>query len=411
MSSSLLRSHLRPGIICLVLCSMLAPASPAHAEGWLRKFFKRDKPAGGQVSAQMDSVRTLSIEPLSGGTGTSAGVALAEYFEKHPEVALVERSSARYLVSGSSVGGRISATLKDRYGKVLFERSYGAPGLAENVESAADDIVLAITGKPGTASSRIAFVSNASGTKQIYVCEPDGGGLYRVTSHAFGAVSPALAPDGSLLAYTSYEDGFPAVMVVDLGGGMSQQLASTPGMNSGVAFAPEERRAAVTLSFLGNPEIFVLDLGSNRAICVTESQGVPTSPAWHPNGRLLMYASDEGDGDGTQLYVVQLDTDAPARRWSSGAPEAFDPEWSPDGQTIAFTARIGGDWAIALKPYDGGRMSVLQRGGAQHPTWSPDGRSVAYVQNGQLWVHDVTTGKRRSILRGLGQISEPRWMR
>ncbi len=396
---------------CLVLGLLLALANAARAESWFKKLFARDRAAGGPVSAQLASVRTLSIEPLGGGTGSSASAALRDYFEKHPEVTLVERNSARYLITGTSIGGRISATLKDRYGKVLFERSYGAPGLAENVESAADDIVLAITGKPGTASSRIAFVSNASGTKQIYVCEPDGGGLYRVTSHAFGAVSPALAPDGSLLAYTSYDNGFPAVMVVDLGGGMSQQLASTPGMNSGVAFAPEERRAAVTLSFLGNPEIFVLDLGSNRAICVTESQGVPSSPTWHPKGRLLMYASDEGDGDGTQLYTVELGSEAPARRWSSGTPEAFDPEWSPDGQTIAFTARISGDWAIALKPYEGGRLTVLQRGGAQHPTWSPDGRSVAYVQNGQLWVHDVTTGKRRSILRGLGQISEPRWMR
>lgn len=394
-----------------VVCCLFLSIASVQAEGWLSRWFKRGKSNSSGIATQLASVRTLSIEPLGGGTGKSAAAALREHFEKHPEVRLLDTASAAYIVTGTSVSGRISTTLKDRNGKILLERNYGAPGLAENVEAAADDIVLAITGRPGTASSRIAFVSNASGTRQIYVCEPDGGGLFRVTSHAHGAVSPALAPDGSLLAYTSYDTGFPSVMLVELGGGMSQHLASTPGMNSGVAFAPEERRAALAMSFLGNPEIFVLDLGSNRAICVTESNGVPASPAWHPQGRMIMYASDEGDGDGTQLYVVDIESDQPARKWSSGAPEAFDPEWSPDGQTLAFTVRISGDWAVALKPYEGGRMTIIQRGGAQHPTWSPDGRSVAYVQNGQLWVHDVTTGKRRSILRGMGQISEPRWMR
>lgn len=394
-----------------VACLLTAPE--AGAAGWMKKWFGGGKSdnSKSRVAREMASVRTLSIEAFTGGTGASATQALQDHFQKQPDLRLVSTASARYVLSGSSVSGRISATMRDRDGKVLFERSYGAPGLSDNVETLSDDVVLAVTGLPGMASSRIAFVSDAAGSKQIHVCEPDGGGLFRVTSHPHGAVSPAIAPDGSLLAYTSYASGFPSVMLVDLGGGLEQQLAGTPGMNCGVAFAPEERRAALTMSFLGNPEIFVLDLGSNRAICVSDSNGVPGSPTWHPQGRLLMFASDEGEGDGSQLYVVEIDTGNPARRWTSGVPEASDPEWSPDGKSIAFTARIGGDWAVAVKPYDGGRLQILQRGGAQHPTWSPDGRSVAYVQNGQLWVHEVNGGKRRSILRGLGQISEPRWMR
>lgn len=403
--------HLRLHAWLAALCLLAAPG--AHAAGWMTKWLgKGSKDAGkSRTAREMADVRTLAIEGLTGGTGESASEALRQHFKEHQDLRLVSATAARYVLTGSSVSGRINAVVKERNGKIVFERSYGAPGLSENVEALADDIVLAITGLPGMASSRIALVSDASGSKQIYICQPDGSGLFRVTSQPHGAVSPAIAPDGSLLAYTSYAGGFPSVVLVDLGGGMEQQLASTPGMNSGVAFAPEERCAALTMSFLGNPEIFVLDLGSSRAICVSESDGVPGSPTWHPQGRLLMYASDEGDGDGSQLYVVDIDSANAARRWSSGTPEASDPEWSPDGKSIAFTARIGGDWAVAIKPYSGGRLQILQRGGAQHPTWSPDGRSVAYVQNGQLWVHDVGSGKRRSILRGLGQISEPRWMR
>jgi TolB protein len=362
------------------------------------------------MAEALETTRSLAIGVFTGSTGATASQSLTTHFGKLDEVTLVEEKTARYILSGTSVSGRINARLADRTGNLLFERTYGAPELDENIEALADDVVMAITGLPGAAGTRIAFVSNVTGTKQVHVCKSDGSGMHRVTSSAHGAVSPALSPDGSLLGYTSYQKGFPEVMLVDLGGGMERQLASTPGANSGLAFAPQDRRAAMTMSFLGNPEIFVVDLGTHNAICLTESTGAPSSPTWHPEGQLLMYASDE-DGSGSQLYVVDVGSESSAQQWSSGYRFATDPEWSPDGKTLAYTARLAGDWAVVIKPYEGGRAQVLRSGGAQHPTWSPDGKSLAYVQNGQLWVHEVATDRRRSIVRGMGEISEPRWMR
>ena len=406
MPNKLTRRYLpiRAAVIMVAL-AVVCCAGSASAADLLASLFKKKN----RVASDLEKVQSMAVGTFTGSTGETAAKALRNAFEKHSDLKLVDEKTARYVLTGSSVSGRINAKLDERTGKNIFERSYGAPGLDDNVAVAVDDIVLAITGLPGASSTRIAFVSNVSGTKQVYVCRADGSELHQVTNVAHGAVSPAIAPDGSLLAYTSYSSGFPSVMLVDLGGGMERQLASTPGSNSGVAFAPEEQRAALTMSFLGNPEIFVVDLGSNNAVCVTESTGVPSSPTWHPNGQLLMYSADEGAG--SQLYVVNVNTESPAQHWSGGYAYVADPEWSPDGKNIAFTARATGDWAVAIKPYAGGRTRVLQRGGAQHPTWSPDGRSVAYVHNGQLWVHDINTDKRRSIVRGLGEISEPRWMR
>ena len=362
------------------------------------------------MALALEKSRSLAIGSFEGSTSTTARQSLEAQFARHSELGLVDEKTARFLISGTSVSGRITARLSERSGTVLFERTYGAPELDDNVAALADDVVMAVTGLPGAAGSRIVFVSNVGGTKQVHVCKSDGSGVMRVTSSPNGAVSPAISPDGSLLAYTSYQTGFPVVMMVDLGGGMERQLASTPGANSGVAFAPEDRRAALTMSFLGNPEIFVVDLGTHNAICITESTGAPASPTWHPGGELLMFASDE-NGSGSQLYVVDVGSESAANHWPAGYRFVTDPEWSPDGKQIAYTAKLAGDWAVVIKPYEGGRARVLRRGGAQHPTWSPDGKSIAYVQSGQLWVHDLETDVRRSIVRGMGEISEPRWMR
>ncbi len=386
----------------LLTCAVLLAASGAHALDW--SLWKK-KASQTRTQKELASARTLAISAFTGGTGATASRKLAEQLAGVQGITVLDKA-ARFILSGKSEAGRLDATLSERGGKTLFERTYAAPGIADNVKALADDVLFVVTGKQGLASSQITFVSDLSGTKQIYVCDADGSNIERVTNHQHGAVSPAISPD--FLAYTGYATGFSSVILVDLGGGSERRIASTPGLNSGVAFAPDGRRVALTMSFVGNPEIFVMDLMTSHAVCVTESVGTPSSPSWHPDGQRIIFSSNEGEGP--QLYVVESDTENPAVHWACGYRFATEPEWSPDGKQVTFTVRLGNDFAVATRPYPAGRSKIVQHN-AQHSTWSPDGGSLAYVQNGQLWIQDLSNGQRRSVVSGRGEISEPRWMR
>jgi TolB protein len=370
---------------------------------------------GGKKTAETKkSMPRIRVGPFVGSTGTSAQEALRrEMLDSREFFVAGADETVDFTVKGSSSGGRVNGSLLDAKGKELFQRSYAAPGLDENLKALTDDVIYTITGRPGLATSRIVFVSDLSGKHQIYVCDSEGGDVHQVTHDKHGAVSPSLSPDSSMVAFTSYRSGFPIIRLLDLNVGWERGVTDTPGTSFGSAFSPDGTHLAAVMSFIGNPEIFVSDLSSNTAACVSDSTGAPSSPSWHPDGKQIVFSSD--DGDGPKLYIVEVPEKEgqPARlfRWRTGYHFCTDPEWSPDGQQIAFTTRTGGEWAVAVKPYPNGRVRIIQAGGAQHPSWSPNGHFITYVQHGELFVQDLRSGTRRSLLQGQGHITEPRWMR
>ena len=76
---------------------------------------------------------------------------------------------------------------------------------------------------------------------------------------------------------------------------------------------------------------------------------------------------------------------------------AYDPQWSPDGNQIAYSGITpGGDWRIYIVSRDGSTSQRLltDSPGGTDPTWSPDGDSILF---GQPDARDDTT--RHNVLR------------
>jgi TolB protein len=395
-------------LFLLFLLILSGPEVEAGAlPSWL-SFWK----SGTKVPSTKVEKKSIWVSDFTGGTGVSARQALVAELNASREFQITQEK-AEFTIRGSSVGGRITARVTSASGKEWMERTYAAPGLDENAKALADDIILTITGRPGLATSRIVFVSDKSGTKQVYLCDADGREVLQVTHHTHGAVSPSLNSDASAVAYTSYRNGFPVVQWLDLGQGWERTVTDTPGSSFGASFSPDGQKLALVMSFLGNPEIFVTDLTTSTAACISDTTGAPSSPSWHPDGKQVIFADDRGDGP--RLYIAEVpetsESEAKLLRWRTGYSFCTDPEFSPDGQSVAFTTQVGGQYAVVVKGWPNGAAKVIQGGGASHPSWSPNGRSICYAQRGALYVQHLASGQRRAILEKHGQITEPRWMK
>ncbi len=78
--------------------------------------------------------------------------------------------------------------------------------------------------------------------------------------------------------------------------------------------------------------------------------------------------------------------------------------WSPDGQNIAYTARVNGRMQVFTRLLDGADAVQLSKAGhdCSAPFWSPDGATVYYVSGGNLWSIPAAGGAAQTVLEGVG---------
>jgi len=348
----------------------------------------------------------LAFEEFMGSTGLSASELVRKSLERS-EYFTLSPTIGQWLVRASSSAGRIDGAVVAPDGKVLFNNHYDSPDIRDNAYAFADDIVDALTGQHGIALSRIAFVSDATGYKEIYLCDIDGLRMEQVTRDRSIAATPSLSPGGLLLSYTSYTSGFPDVYVMNMSDGDRQRVVNAPGTNTGAAFSHDGTRLALTMTHEGDPEIYITTVTGSRSRRLTESRSIEFSPAWAPDGQRLVFCSDATGSP--QLYITPRRGGEP-ERLDTGITKCTDPDWSADGLHIAFTAWKGSEKSVAVYEMETGRARIVLPGGAD-PCWAPDAKHLVAVQSGSLVVLNVRTGKKERIVSGMGRLAEPAWSR
>lgn len=277
-----------------------------------------------------------------------------------------------------------------------------------------DEVIHKITGKQGISSSKIAFVSDTSGHKEIYIADALGDDIRQVTRHQNLAITPRLSPDSNKLVYTSYHNGNPNLYLIDFtkSSKLTRAISRREGINYAPAWAPDGSFLVVTLSKDGNPDLYKIAPSGLILKRLTINAGINVSPSFSPDGSKIAFVSDR-TGE-PQIYTMELSSGRVQRLTYEGR-ENTTPSWSPDGKWVAYTGNGDAGYQIYKIKESGGRPIQLTASWGSHesPTWSPDSRQIAFTQtrNGKSKLCTITSeGQWLQVLFVLdGSQSSPQW--
>lgn len=281
----------------------------------------------------------------------------------------------------------------------------------------ADEIISRLGGGlPGIAESKIFFISNRSGHKEVWTMDYDGEGQRQLTRLGSIALSPRVSPDGGRVAFTSFAGGGVELAMYSM---ELNRLVSFPrygGTNASPAWSPDGTKLAFSSSMRGDPEIFVAEASGASPKRLTAYKGPDISPAWNPkSGAQIAFVS--GRTGLPQIYVMDADG-ANVQRLTDGG-YAVSPSWSPNGQFLAFSwnrnygpGAPGGQDIYLMDIATRHWVQLTRAGNNDSPSWSPDGRHIVFQSNRkggqQIWSM-LADGSQQRPLTASGSNTQPNW--
>jgi len=213
-----------------------------------------------------------------------------------------------------------------------------------------------------------------------------------------GAVNFAISSTGSLVYASGGAGGalVRSLVWVDRQG-HEEPVGAVPRSYQEFSLSPDGARIAIRIADTENQDVWVYDLTRSTSTRLTFDPVTEVFPVWTPDGARVVFGSSDiplswkaADGTGDV---------EPLGEQTHQYPQAL----TPDGRTVVFEQRGGGDGEIGMLNVDGERTSFLLLEGnfaERNAALSPDGRWLAYQsdESGEWQVYvrpfpDVNAGR------------------
>jgi Tol biopolymer transport system component len=302
--------------------------------------------------------------------------------------------TARYSAAIAAVGNRIYVIGGNRGGS-------GGNWMDANEELTVQHV--------SPSENPIAFVSTRDGNDELYSVRSDGTFEQRLTNDPRAERHPSWTFDAKRILFSA--DGPTGFDLYSMNpdGSDWRRVTDLPGNEGRPATSPDGRTIAFGSDRAGTWHVYLMDAdGANVRQCSFGPGSEDDSPlTWSPDGRWLAFHSTRSGI--SQIWTIRAHcTDLTQLTDLESA--AYDPAWSPDGATIAFSS----EGELHLMNADGSNIRTVPAPGLQdHPTWSPDGAKLAVTSYrddpGDIYVLSPAGPAEQRVTTSPGRDSDPAW--
>lgn len=197
----------------------------------------------------------------------------------------------------------------------------------------------------------------------IFTAKPDGSDLRRLTDAPGYDAEGTIADDGSRIVFTSTRSGDPEIYTMKLDGSDVRRLTNEVGYDGGPVFSPDAKRIVYRAHHPRNDaeradfqaymekglirptwlEIFVMNADGSEKRQLTSLGAASFAPAWHPDGKRLIFSTNVADPKGRDfdLYIMNDDGSGLERVTYNDTFDGF-PMFSHDGKKLVFASNRNG---------------------------------------------------------------------
>jgi TolB protein len=238
------------------------------------------------------------------------------------------------------------------------------------------------------------------GDTVFYTVNPDGSHERQLLPLPLGC--PRWSPDGTRIATCGGPDGSSSAIINPDDGSYRELFSPDPTLFLACfVWSPDAKRLAcepfeepVDPTRGGIYSIRSSDGGGLKRI--TSSQGGHDEPGnYSPNGKRLVFARSDQNGDPVGLYVAKVNGRGVRQVTPTGTLFSSAGDWSPQRNEIVFSQHVTSDarssiWVVhangtglheihvQAQPACGGAISDPSSQGCFQPRWSPDGKKIIF---------------------------------
>ena len=231
---------------------------------------------------------------------------------------------------------------------------------------------------------KIAFMTARNKNRDIYLMNPDGSGMERITHHPAMDVGPKWSPTGEQILFESDRDRVPFswdLYLMDADGSNVRRIFTKSMNRISAVWSPDGKQIAYTRWEQGINYIYIAPIDGKKE----ESVVIGSQPSWSPDGMEIAFI-EGGTRDPKRISILNVKTRKHKFFFPAKAPDwVRHVAWAPTGDKFAFT------WNKMLGNLDGNTIYIVNRDGtgvrrilgeavgyAVEPSWSPSADTLLY---------------------------------